>query len=475
MYNNTNKHQTTSRVIVISVSAVLIIILVALAIVLALTSGVADMLPREDIEAKLDEIGGEDLGYDYVYNYLVKYGIGSFNPKKLRTIEVYFKNWYVYDMPLTYKHASDVAELFLEYFYDEVDVNDKDAVTDALIRCYVKSTGDPYAAYRTAEEFGTFDDNMSGEFVGIGISVEHTFKEDMVTVADVKVVEVIEDSGAMDAGIKVGDMILAVDSVSVEELGYGGIADAIRGDIGTKVKITVRRQDETLDLYCERKQITEQTVRYSMLQSESKIGYIKITSFKANTAIQFKQALAYMEINGAEGIVFDLRNNLGGYLDTICKMLAELVPNGTVIASYKYSNGTEAFDYSDAYDDESDGDGKIDVPVAVLCNGYTASAAELFCAALRDYNDMGIIDAVIVGEKTYGKGVMQSSFDIGDGSYLTFTIAYYNPPSGNNYDRVGVSPDDGCTVTNSGKEDDVLSFAREKVEGMITSSFPNAA
>ncbi len=456
------------------VCTLLLLILAIVGVMLGIMSGPGDMLTREEIEANI--AADSDKEYTYVSTYLERWGFGSFNPKKLRTVEIYFDGWYVYELPETRDLAKETAELFLKYFYDNLgDFEDKDAVTDALVRCYVKATGDPYAAYRTPDEFTEYGDDMSGEFVGIGVTVEHQFKDDMVTVTAAKVIEVMDGGGAKDAGVKIGDLIVEVGGVSVEKLGYYGIVGAIRGEIGSSVTITVLRGTEKIKLTCERRSIVEKTVKYSMLSATDGIGYIQITGFKANTYDQFKVAIDAMRKADVKGIVFDLRGNPGGYLDSICKVIAELVPDGVRISSYKYADGTEEFDLSESYDDRKDGDGYIDVPVAVLCDGNTASAGELFTAAMRDYDAMGVLDAVIIGEKTYGKGVMQSSFEMSDGSYLTFTMAFYNPPSGVNYDGVGISPSSGCALTNPDDDAAAFSKALTEISKLITPSFPDVA
>jgi carboxyl-terminal processing protease len=165
------------------------------------------------------------------------------------------------------------------------------------------------------------------------------------------------------------------------------------------------------------------------------IGYIKITEFIEDTDELFIAALYELEKSGAKGIVFDLRNNPGGMLETVVNMLAALAPEGTPIVSYQdklSSSPTVLYAKSET---------AIKIPLAFICNENTASAGELFCSALRDWSEMGIIDVTSVGTTTYGKGVMQRTFaNLQNGSAITLTIAYYNPPSGENYDGIGVTP-----------------------------------
>jgi carboxyl-terminal processing protease len=212
------------------------------------------------------------------------------------------------------------------------------------------------------------------------------------------------------------------------------------------VTVTVLRGQTNIDFNVTRRAVVQKTVKYTI--DENKIACIKITSFKDNTTQLFKEAVDSAERDGAVAIIFDLRSNLGGYLHAVTSMLSYLVPEGTRIVSY-YDTYTkkEVIDY--ATDNHT-----LTIPCAVLCNNYTASAAELFTSALRDYNDMGIIDATIIGTNTYGKGVMQDVFSIGGGCKIKLTMAYYNPPCDKNYDGVGVIPD--VAVENSDNSVDLV-------------------
>ena len=172
------------------------------------------------------------------------------------------------------------------------------------------------------------------------------------------------------------------------------------------------------------------------------MGVFAISSFKLNTPDQFKEAVDHVLAEDVQGIVFDLRSNPGGYLSSVIEVLSYLVPFGTEIVTYQY-RGSTMRGYT-ALDTHS-----ISVPCTVICNGYTASAGELFTSALRDYNDMGIMKVTVVGTTTYGKGIMQNTYTYSDKSSLTLTVAYYNPPSGENYHNIGVIPDVTVTATDS--------------------------
>ena len=319
MNNNVSDGTRTSRIVIVVISLILIIGLTAFALVLALNSSTGEMLSREEIIANIEAHGDEDRGYDYVASYLSDYGIGSFASDRFRTVELYFTALYVGEMPDTRIHALATAELFLEHFYDEIDLNSKSLVTTALLKCYVAASGDTYAVYRSADEYIAYDDDMSGEFVGIGVSVQDRFVEGTYNIESVYVLGVLPGSGAEKAGIKKGDYIIAVDGTPVTEFDGDTIIYAIRGEAGTSVDITVLRDGKELTYTCIRSQIEEITASYEI---KDDIGYITITGFKGNTTDQFAASLAAVKAAEVGGIVFDLRNNPGGYLDTVMEMIS---------------------------------------------------------------------------------------------------------------------------------------------------------
>ena len=317
----------------------------------------------------------------------------------------------------------------MEYYYDEVDLTDEDEITEVLANLYIFALGDGYGVYRNAEEYEDYNTDMSGSFVGIGVSISTADPE---PVDAITVLSVFKNSGAEAAGILEGDKITAVNGVSVRELGYDGAANAIRGEEGTTVQITILRGSETLTVTATRAYVEEEVVEYSI--DENKIAYIIITRFKDNTDEQFAEALWNARSDGARAIVFDLRSNPGGYLDAVLNCIEMLVPKGERMASY-HERGSEEQIFTSKNDD------LLELPCAVLCNEGTASAGELFTAAVRDFRDKGLLRAVIVGKTTYGKGVMQYSYPFLDGAALTITVSYYNPPCNVNYEGIGILPD----------------------------------
>lgn len=399
--------------------------------------------PDEIREVVLAEENRDEL---YAVDYLKDWNFLPVTRSKFQGIEIVFRDYYVKGkaLPSAYELAKETVFLFLDHFYTLVDLENESEVTDALITCYVEAVGDPYAVYRTAKEYDDYDTDMSGSYVGIGVTVEYDSMERVYTVS-----EVHDGSGAKAVGILPGDRIIGVGGVYIEDSdAYSDVLDSIRGEAGTTVVINIDRSGTELSFEVERKALTEMSVKYSIL--EGNVGYVRITSFKENTDEQFKSAIDALEAAGVKGVIYDLRGNLGGYLSSVVNMLSYIAPKGTEIVSF-----------SNNYDDpmKSDSDHTFTVPSVVICNGRTASAGELFTSAIRDFSEMGILEAKLVGETTFGKGVMQSSKPFTDGSVITLTVAYYYPPLGSDYgyDGEGIIPDE---TVEAGEGDEDLQYIK---------------
>ena len=362
---------------------------------------------------------------DFVTGYLGDFDIPEFHEEKLKGIEIVYRDYYYKDIPNPDVLSEKVASFYFENFHARIDVKNPDEVTTAVINSYIATIGDKYSFYRSADEHEQYETDMSGSFSGIGVSVIYDYAEQAMTVT-----EVYSDSGAADAGIKIGDKIIKVNGEALADIGYEKAVYTIRGETGTTVDITVNRGGEEITVTATRKKVVEKSVIYSI--DEDKIGYIKISAFNGNTPEQFDTAINYLIENGVKAIVYDLRSNPGGYLDAVVKMLYRIAPKGATIVSFSNDYGPEYKDKTDA---------SLSLPTIVICNESTASAGELFTAAMRDFEKLGFFDVTIVGQKTYGKGVMQSTYSFTDDSSITLTVAFYNPPSGENYDGVGITPD----------------------------------
>lgn len=404
------------------------------------------VIEKNEILEKVETLGGEDYGYTYISSYVKKYGIENVNTYKLNNVESYLEANYYKALPEERELAKSVALLFVEHYYDKIDLDDKDTVTDAVLYCLFASIGDPYAYYRSAEEYKEYVGSLEGgdEFVGIGVLMnQDTFE----------ILMVYPDSGAKEAGIMPRDVIVGVDGQSVSTATNEELLDMIKGDVGSTVKVTVSRGGELIEFTVVRKILTERSVLYDI--NDEKIGYIQITQFLKDTPTQFKEAIDYCEKMGAVALVIDVRYNPGGLLNSVVDVIDYLTPDLPTrrIASYTES-GQEYVFYTD------DGH-SVDLPIAVICNSGTASAGELFTAAMRDYGEDNILNTVIIGETTYGKGVAQNSYKLYDESGITYTIGYFNPPSDVNFDGVGVIPD--FEVEEESTKDAPLEKAYEKL------------
>ncbi len=319
-----------------------------------------------------------------------------------------------------YEKLNYVDGLYRANYVGEID---EEELSDYLIRGYIAGTGDKYASYMTAEEFTTYMQDSTGEMVGIGVHIIYNGE-----MGALEVISVMRDSPALEAGVEPGDLIYMVGDESVAALGYYPAVAKMQGGKGTVAKFTVRRGEnygEVVEFSIIRDLVEDTTVEYHMYKGD--IGIIRITEFAENTGESVRVAVADLTSKGAKSLVFDVRYNPGGALDGIVDTLDYILPEGPIIRIVD-KEGNEEVISSDA---ES-----LEIPMAVLVNGSTASAAELFTSALQDY---GL--ATIIGTTTYGKGTMQRVVSLPDGSGLSFSIRMYNPPYSENYEGIGITPD----------------------------------
>ena len=453
-YANEKNNKAGKIIVLAAIAAVIALLLAAIA-----AYGRANR-PIETADQLVEHIEKTPVieGAKTVSEALLSWKIPEFDPELLMTIEVCYEAYYYKDLPSVSELARDTAIFFANNYFESCNKEDLTEISYAMVYSYIGAIGDPYSSYRTAEEFEDYSGDLSGVFAGIGVHVEKNLSNGCI-----RIVRAIVDSPAAAAGVETGDLIIGVDGFSVAEIGYKRAIELIRGEIGTSVNITVMRGDEQLDFTITRATVVEQSVIYELLADN--VALITITSFKANTAKQFNEAIDRAEADGARGIVFDLRSNPGGYVSAICNSLSYLVPNGTPIASF--SNDKSASVATDGTAIEPT-DHVLSLPSVVICNEYTASAGELFAAAMRDYANMELIKCTIVGHTTYKKGVMQSSLTFESGAALTLTTAYYNPPSGVNYDGVGVVPD--VILPDTAEDGDFMSAALAELEKIIAAN-----
>ena len=297
---------------------------------------------------------------------------------------------------------------------------DGEAMEDAAAAAMVKATGDRWSYYIPASQYEAHKEQSENAYVGIGITIQQA--EDG---SGFLIVMVNQDGPAQEAGIQVNDLLIAVEDQDVREMTADQVRELIRGEAGTKVSLTVMRQGEHQTLAVERRRIESAVATGQMLTDG--IGLVKISNFDERCASESIAAIQKLQQEGAKKIIFDVRNNPGGYAEELVKLLDYLLPEGDLFRSVSY-DGTEKVDTSDA--------DCLDMPMAVLINGSSYSAAEFFAAALQEYQA-----ATIVGEPTVGKGVYQTTISLGDGSAVALSTGKYFTPKGNSLTDVGVIPD----------------------------------
>lgn len=320
----------------------------------------------------------------------------------------------------TNEKLESIEELIDDNFYFE---DDDQAKQDGIIRGYMESLDDPYSIYYTAEEYASFMEDTGGEYVGVGVQVSQNIETKVITVTKVF------DGPAKEAGILSEDVITKVNGEDITSQEIDAVVDKIKGEEGTEVTITVYRAADAkeYDFTMPRQKVENPTVEYKML--DNNIGYIQVSSFYEVTGEQFVEAVINLQTSGMEGLIVDLRDNGGGLLDIAVAMLDYMLPEGKIVyTADKDGNVTSEF--------TSDAENKFDMPLAVLVNGYSASASEIFAGAIKDY---GI--GTIIGTTTYGKGIVQRVFPLEDGSAVKLTIAKYFTPNGNDIHEVGIVPD----------------------------------
>lgn len=339
-----------------------------------------------------------------------------------------------------------VMEIFSRYSI--YDLPTRDALTDDLISAFISRMGDKHAAYFDKDSFAAWQDDLAGSFSGIGVSISPSLDG-----RGLELLDVFPDSPAEKAGLAAGDILIRAgecDYRNTDE-GYAAFVAAIVGEEGSQVTLTYLRGTSEYTCTATRGKVVNRSVLWHIVEeAPQKIAYIRITGFDEHTYEQFKAAVDAAEAEGVSGVVFDLRNNGGGLLNTACEMLSYILPDGDIVSVHYgseqlkdytircedgriyYENGPKSFE---------DGRHVLDLPIAVLVNGNTASAAELFTSALRDYAAEGKMTVTTVGSLTYGKGTMQTTFSMGDDTGFKLTIAHYDPPCGVNYDGIGITPD----------------------------------
>lgn len=326
-----------------------------------------------------------------------------------------------------------LENLILDRFIGEPD---RTAMEDAASEAMVASLGDRWSYYIPAGEYESYAEQMANAYVGIGVTVSATDTEN-----GLQVLKVTPGSPASEAGILPGDVITAVDGHSAAELGADGIRDLIRGEEGTGVSLTVETDGTSRTVTVERRSIQTPVAVGTLLEDGT--GLVTISNFDSRCFDETKAAVESLLDQGATALIFDVRNNPGGYKSELVKVLDYLLPAGPLFRSLDYTGREEV--------DES-GDECVELPMAVLVNGSSYSAAEFFAAALREY---GV--AQIIGEPTVGKGYFQTTVRLRDGSAVGLSVGKYFTPNG-----VSLAEEGGLTP-------DVLVEVDDETAGLIAS------
>ena len=300
---------------------------------------------------------------------------------------------------------------------------DEEALEEGIYKGYIQGLEDPYSVYYNEEETKDLYETTEGEYSGIGAVLSQDLESGVITL-----VQIYEDSPAAKAGLKDNDILTKVGDIEVTGMDLSEVVTYIKGEKGTDVDLTVLRGEdaEEITVTATRDTVEAQTVKYEMLEGQT--GYLSVSEFDSVTYAQYEEVLNELTDQGMTGLIVDLRNNPGGNLNTVCEMLDLVLPKGTIV----YTEDKDGKRETATSDDEH----QINVPMVVLVNGNSASASEIYAGAIQDY---GI--GKIVGTQTYGKGVVQQIFDLGDGTSVKLTIAEYFTPNGRSIDGEGITPD----------------------------------
>ena len=309
----------------------------------------------------------------------------------------------------------ELKSLITEKFIAEADVVQME---DAAAKAMVESLGDRWSYYIPASQYEAHMEQMNNAYVGIGVTIQ---QEE----GGMRIMEVQAGGPAEEADLRVEDLITAVDGTDIRALSTAETRDLVRGKEGTQVVITLERDGVTLDKTVTRRKLETPVARGEMLSGN--VGLVTIENFDARCAEETRQVVDSLLEQGAKALIFDVRNNPGGYANELVKVLDMLLPEGEVFRTVSYT-GKEQVDYSDA--------DCLGLPMAVLVNENSYSAAEFFAAALQEYDK-----AIIVGQQTVGKGYFQNTFRLSDGSAVGLSTGKYFTPQGRNLAGVGVTPD----------------------------------
>ncbi len=309
---------------------------------------------------------------------------------------------------------------------DFIDSVSDDQLSEGMYRGIMEALNDPYAEYYNTEEWIEMQNDTEGIYFGIGAYL----MKDMDYLYP-RVTGIIDNTPAQEAGLKTDDIIVEVEGEEVYDMSLTDVVNRIRGEEGTKVHLKIIRGADTadreeLEFDVERRKVETPTVTSEM--KDNNIGYIRISEFDTVTVDQFAEALAEVKGKNATGLIIDLRDNPGGSLKSVVDIAGMLLPAGKVVYT------EDKYGRQDVY--ECDGKHEINIPMAVLVNGNSASASEILAGAIKDYKK-----GTLIGTTTFGKGIVQRIFELKDDSAVKLTVSHYYTPNGNDIHKVGIAPD----------------------------------
>ncbi|MBQ8922319.1 MAG: PDZ domain-containing protein [Oscillospiraceae bacterium] len=342
-----------------------------------------------------------------------------------------------------FERLNELDETVQREFYTDIPEDD---VIDGMLAGYISGLGDQYSVYRSEKELSAYQDSTAGVYTGIGIGVQQQ-DDGMILIASVT-----EGGSAEKAGIQVGDFLIEVEGINASEH-YQEAVEAVRGEADTYANLRIKKGDTGIEqsLSVKRAQIDEITIHSEML--ENQIGYIRISKFRTVSAEQFETARQELLEQGAKGFIFDVRNNGGGVLAALEKMVDPMLPEGDLAFAYDKEGNATTILHSDK--------NELQMPYLVLVNGSSASASELFACVMRDY-----AGAKLVGTQTFGKGIMQTTFQLSGGG-VTLTTATYATGKTPCYHGVGLTPDIISELDENAVQDTQLEDAIAEMNDII--------
>lgn len=319
-----------------------------------------------------------------------------------------------------YKQFDTLLELMelVDYgYYEEYDVQD---MLDGAANGLLLGLGDPYTFYYTPEEYAELWEEDEGEYAGIGIQISTSYLTGLCTIS-----RVFDNGPAREAGVQKGDILYMVEDLYVNSSTVNDAVDIMRGTPGTSVHVVFLRGTEEIELDLVRASITVNRIESGMLTDE--VGYVYLYEFAGECAVEFQAAVNSLLDQGAKGLIIDLRDNPGGWVDD-AETIGDIFLDAGTLCYLQYNDGSKEY-----YRTKS---GKVDTELVILMNENSASSSEILAGALKDR-----ANATVVGVQSYGKGIVQTVVGLDDGAGMQMTIAQYYTPNGNAVHKVGITPD----------------------------------